>query len=261
MQFFDDDMKHPSSISAKSIQGQDTLRTYTSSKSGNAQQDRFRYNQSEFREKLRHSAAQTETCIRIPSGTHQSVQVGEINESVSAIHRDLAQAQRELQEVRTRCSDREKILISQMNAVRDKDLADNERNVDKVTVTLRLMNCQFALENVPSDYETISVSAHAIEQESNESVIGLKRFKPMTLTRENPSIPLGDFAKMVIPRNTAQMYLLFTVRASCRSMYDMILGEFLCAPFFACMKELNKPECLQLSSHRGDRLEVELTFS
>lgn len=254
-------MIHASSISKKEVVVPRNLRDV--SIRVRDVEDKFKYNTLQFRGLV--SAAEAQTDVHIEDGNRVSAetQVNLFDIEINNLKGEISMLQTQLENELIRSTDRERILIAQMNAIRDQQVVVQRRLEKAISITVRLYNFDLNLSRLPVICDCVSFSVSAIEAvDENPICSRITEFKDIDLIVESK---LADIqVRTIVPQDAGKMYLLFTGYAFKRgddSCFKLVLGEWSTQPFVPCLKDLHKPEMFRILFPACGVIDAELIFS
>lgn len=254
-------MIHASSISKKEVVVPRNLRDV--SLRVRDIEDKFKFNTLQFRGLVADAEAQTDVHIedgdRVSAETQVNLFDDEINNLKGTVNRLVSQLENEL----IRSTDRERILIAQMNAIRDQQVVVQRRLEKTISITVRLYNFDLILSHLPVTVDCVSFSVSAIEA-VDENPICSRMSEPKDIDLIGESKLADIQMRTIVPQETGKMYLLFTGYAFTRdddSSFKLLLGEWSTQPFVPCLKDLHKPEMFRILFPACGVIDAELIFS
>lgn len=258
-------MIHSSSISRREIFTHSSLKDESSELHRRRTRDRYQYNISEFRDNIRHAFAQTDIYHSTSESSDVSIQVDTFSNQVVDLTSEISDLMDTICRERSRNADREKILISQMNAIRDQQLYDKKGDADDVTIAIRITDTELRLDRIPRVYTAIRFEVKLLRRDdADESAFTMRKFEPCPIQHPLhlllPELPMH----FRVPHTTGQMSICFQFFASSEfepDMFDLFLGEWASPPFVPCMKETRKPEISRMIFPKFGVLDIEVVFN
>jgi hypothetical protein len=220
---------------------------------------------SEFRGNIRHAFAQTDIHYSTSESSDVSIQVDTFSNQVVNLKSELDDLMDSICRERSRNANRERILISQMNAIRDQQLYDKNGDADDVTIAVRITDTELRLDRIPRAYTAIRFQVKLLRRDdADESAFTIRKFEPCPIQDPVhlilPELPMH----FRVPHKCGQMSICFQFFASSEfepDMFDLFLGEWASPPFVPCMKETRKPEISRMIFPKFGVLDIEVVFN
>lgn len=258
-------MIHSSSISRREIQTHSSLKDESNELHRRRPGDRYQYNISEFRDNIRHAFSQTDIHYSTSESSDVSIQVDTFSNQVVDLTYEIGNLMDSLYRERSRNADRERILISQMNAIRDQQLYDKKGDADDVTIAIRITDTELRLDRIPRAYTAFRFEVKLLRRDdADESAFTIRKFEPCPI-QHPPHLLLPELPMHFrVPHTCGQMSICFQFFASSEfepDMFDLFLGEWASPPFVPCMKETRKPEISRMIFPKFGVLDIEVVFN
>jgi hypothetical protein len=252
---------HPASVSAR-------IREDVSHKLKHAMtldsmvDSRLRYNAAELRGILKHIATQTDFCVSTPPKIDEGLQVEDSLTNSQNLERELFALRASWESERVRYQQRERLLIAQMNAMRDLDVEN--QNEPHVRASLSCRSIEFDLNTLPSRYDRVAWTVASHDFTKDDKVIGI--VESNNVLRRGSSVEVtSEQIDLHFPRNTGQvsLHFRFLARSSDPSPgnFPLIIGEWMSPLFIPCLKDKETIETLQLNIEEVGVASFELVFS
>lgn len=210
---------------------------------------RLRYNAAELRGLLKHTSCQTmDTCVdTIFLRLDQASQVDGLDISSLEFDSHLAELRSTLEAERCRYQQREKLLISQMNALRD---AESTIMSDvKIGLSISAKALEFDLSAIPESYDRILWSISCLELGRDDRVLAVGNSNSTIRNKRFLEITTEP-VELRVPRSAGQVSLFFRflARSSGQSNanFPLIIGEWSSPLFIPCLKDLGSIESFQV---------------
>lgn len=222
---------------------------------------RLRYNVAELRGILKHSATQTEVSVSIRPMVDEALQVEASGPLPTEIEREISELKSSWDSERTRFQQRERLLIAQMNAMRD--MESESRNEEQVRVSVVCKSLELNLRVLDVSYDCVSWTISALEWGRDDKVIGFVQSRGVF--RKGSSCELtGEQLDLVLPKSAGQVSLLFRfiARSSDRSQlhFPLVLGEWMSPLFIPCLKDNGSTEVMLVTLEEVGVTSFELVF-
>ena len=227
-----------------------------------ASDSRLRINSSQLRGHISHAYIQTDLRFESFSGVDEGTQVDSMSELVGSMESEISDLRRELQSNATRCADRERILISQMNAIRDQQLYAKSVTDDELVISVALVEIDLQVSANDHVLDTMYLIINLSDAETGavHCSVQTETFALQMQTKQ-PSQRLVSTVR--INRNVGQSnvgvmgYAFSTVDDS---IFKVVIGEWTSPPFVPCLKETRNPERLNVLFPRMGAIVVELVY-
>lgn len=201
---------------------------------------RLKYNAAELRGIIKHTSCQTSdsfvnaTCCRID----QASQVHALGPSPQELDFELDALRLTLEGERSRFQQREKLLIAQMNALRDMESATSSDI--KTRLSFSAKSVEFDLSMLPEQYDRIEWSIACQELGRDDRVLDVVYSNSSFRIKSSVEIT-SDPIELHVPRAAGQVALFFRFLArssgSSKSLFPLIIGEWSSPLFIPCLKE------------------------
>lgn len=254
-------MIHKSSIAAQEVSIRGIIEQ-ASSASVRRSRMRLEYNSAEFREAIRHQSVQTDIHRDSLDGHDISLQVDLTSEEFQKLRVDLERKVSEYDTERTKCADREMLLVSQMNAIRDQQAIAKAEEDASVQVAIVMKRVVIAESFIPSGYDQIWIVLSGIEAEKSEQCIRITSSEVGEMSPSEVRVSQVPMT-MRVPRLCGQFILTASIHMGTRdgNKYELILGECSFPSFIPCMRERGRSESHKLPLGSCGYIEAELVFT
>lgn len=244
-------MQHISSISSSETRA-GSMTIQAASKLEEYSQSRFRFNAAEFKRSIRHSSTQTD-----PSNdnrvTRPTIDKGDqadmMTSVITQLQDEIRNAYYELKKERERCADRERLLIAQMNAIRDQQAMEEKHLTETAKLVIACKQSDVEPKKIPVGLEVVGLSLVVNETGDSGSdgrYLGYARADVGGIYRNG--IEFGfESLSIVIPRNASQcvVHFEFVAKSDDASQFPVVLGEWMSPAFVPSLKERGKAEILR----------------
>ncbi len=222
---------------------------------------RVRYNTAELRGILKHSSTQTDICSNMTPMMDEALQVDQIGLDPSDFENEIATTRALWESERTRFQQRERLLIAQMNAIRDKE-SESQRE-SQVRVLLRCKSIAFNLRALDQVYDNVSWTIAALEFGRDDKVVGSAQSNGVVRKGSSCEVT-AEQLELDLPRSAGQMKLLFRFLArsseNSKTNFPLILGEWSSPLFIPCLKEDGTVETMLATLEEVGVASFELVF-
>ena len=252
-------MIHKSSVAAQEIRKRD-LRDETSSDSIRTSALRLSYNSAEFRGSLRHQSVQTEVHRESLIGTDSSQQVDFTRDEIADLKDQLERHRLDLDVEREKSSDREKLLVAQMNAIRDHQMRTKAEEEFSIHLTVSVKRVGIGEAFIPSGYDQVWVILSGSDAGDSDECSRISRSEMGLMTSNELRITQVPI-QLNVPKAAGQytLYMKIHLGASDGSKYEVTLGECKFPTFVPCLKERGTSEIHKLQLASIGFIEAELT--
>ena len=241
-------MVHPSSISARQI-GSSALPARLAAELDNGH-ERLRHNVAEFRGVLKHVSVQTD--VRHSSTTMDECEQADFeSQTISDLQRELQTVWADFKRERERASERERMLIAQMNAVRD-----STKLYEELKVCVSVISVDLNLDLVAPEYTQVILEVRLGQQSEDEATIA-------TLGA-NREITMGSapFCNLQVNRNIGQVSLLCVLKAKGTvNNFPIILSQIGYPPFIPSLKQRGHAQKITVHFPEIGQLNTELIIT
>ena len=208
---------------------------------------RLRYNTNEFQQLLKHVAVQTDMhASALNSVDSGGEQVDFESDSLAVLQAELRGLNEQMMREREKASERERILIAQMNALRG---AHREEGATLI-VRIRVLGVSIQIEG-NSEYDKVSLDVGNIEIPFG------------VLDKGEVKVKSGEgwFAEIQTDSGIVNLALVCIVRATGSGKFPLILGEIGFPPFTPSLKEKGRNENITLHFPNLGDLYTELVIT
>ena len=190
-----------------------------------------------------HSSAQTESSVINSVGVDEAMQIDATTAILEQLRDEVRVASAQLIREREKSAERERLLIAQMNAIRDQQLIASAAAESRLTLTFTSLVCDWDTGKIPPQYSAVFMSVLAVDTTEGENIIGssvLQQGQLSSAPRCWGEVPFN----MQLRTSTGQIFLKITFHAKSdnESDFPILLGEWNSAPFVPCMKEKGRSE-------------------
>jgi hypothetical protein len=202
---------------------------------------RLRYNAAELRGILGHVAVQTEN-----SGLMMQKVVYDVSTQAVSDEDVLASSEERFERLlqqfsveRERMYDRERLLIAQMNALRDLHAQENLNPNVYAELKITVNKIEFDLSILPRGYDVLELMISVVLAGRRDRVLAqggpmiltISSTKSVNVIRSPLSIPISE--------QVGQISLLFDFKVSSKNheLYPLVLGEWVSPPFIPNLRE------------------------
>jgi hypothetical protein len=221
---------------------------------------RMRLNRLEFADKIKHSAIQTEPpdgSFRIGIQTKdQWVQIDSDSEMLRKLQSEIREAYVQFDRDKARYSERERLLIAQMNALRD---TQSDCSGSSLTILISFKGLNLERSRIPLEHRIITLETTILNADGTQQIL------PVTVSSDGkieqsgilpPSLPLS----IPVPHKTGLIKIHFRIIAASlnMAMFSTILGEWVSPPFVPCLKEKGSGENLRAILEGLGSMDIEL---
>jgi hypothetical protein len=225
--------------------------------------DKLKFNSLQLRGLVSQAETQTDLHIKDVTGVDADTQVNMLDDEIARLRSEVDRLLTSLESEVMRSGDRERILISQMNAIRDQQAIVRRRSETEISISVRFHHLDLNLKKLPIHADSVSFSVSAVDV-LDEQVIFSKATDPKDIDQVSESELYSVQLRLGVPQDTGKMYLLFSGCAFERgndSAFKVILGEWASQPFVPSLKDLHQPEMLRVLFQACGIIDVELIFS
>ena len=248
MQIFPFQM-HPASISA--IRRDDVSHNLRHAATLESMVDsRLRYNAAELRGILKHTFTQTEPSVglKICERHDEELQVTSDGDELPRLREEIKSLRLSLDSERCRFQQREKLLISQMNAIRD--LGSGLESQEIVVMSLSVKSFEFDLQSLPPVYDRVTWTVSCMESARDDRILAVAQSNYAVRQQSSLEV-MRDPCDVKAPRSAGQVTLHFRFLAQSSSadqpQFPLILGEWMSPLFIPCLKETGTVESMPVT--------------
>ena len=223
---------------------------------------RLQYNSAQFRDRIVHSAIQTDLQRDCFDGVDADTQVNFLGEHIKLLQDELTNLYARLDSFTSRFAARERILISQMNAVRDQQLVEKSKMADEITACLTFKTLEIDNSGSSPALDSAEFSVGVVDSSSDVMLSMVKTDSSDFELIEKLEVR-NLSAHLKLRRGIGPVYLSivgFAFSNLDKSLRKIVLGEWASPPFLPCLKDLHKPETLLIVFQGFGTVEAELTF-
>jgi len=223
---------------------------------------RIRYNLAELRGAMGHVGVQTDMSeVWVPKIVYDAP----IQTETSEITRNEVRAQisdlvEQFASERERFVERERLLIAQMNALRDLQARENNRAADFIKFSLTLTAIEFDLSTIQLGYDVVEVIISVLRGGRRDDVVCISETTTLPITSDR-GVKITTYPiELHGPRNTGQVSLMFLFTASSRTreLFPLLLGDQMSPPFIPELKEDGLIDRITLTLDRVGIAKVDL---
>lgn len=223
---------------------------------------RLRLNAAELRGRVRSSASQTEFLRFISDSVDADVQADFPPELDTALEKRVLELSVALDRERMRAAERERILIAQMNGIRDQQVESRQLHSDEMTVSLTAIGAQIDCSRIPREYDVVWTVVSLVLAVDHEKTVAVIPSDKGVISKDHVEFSESPVCFRV-PRDTGNVFLHVSVVADAVKIpvFRLILGEWGSPAFIPCLKELKRPESIRAPLPGLGHIDFELMLS
>jgi len=254
-------MLHRSSIAAREISLRD-LHSDSSMQESRRFSSCLAYNSAEFRQALRHQSVQTEMHRHHAGGNDRCIQVDLLAEGFQTLQDELDQIHTITSDERGKSSDREKLLVAQMNAIRDQQALSRSEDGCFVDVKLTPSSITIGESFLPAEYDEVWIVLSGVEVGEGSQCSRVTTGDTGHIT--GTEIVLSQMPLVLrVPTSIGLFILTASVHLGSHNggKYELVIGKCTFPAFVPCIKEKGKSEFHRVPISSIGFLEAELVIT
>ena len=217
------------------------------------------YNTAELRGVVRHACTQTDPTFSVQKGIDEVQEV----EEESKVHEDMIFLSNQVKWEKEKAAERERLLIAQMNALRDSEMVSSDGIFEKFAVQVRFCGGSLSVSDLSSEYDRIKVDLRArdpLQLNSSEDTQSIE----LGRIDANGHVEVAMTSEsLALTRHYETLSITCTLRAtsSVDDRISKLLGQASYPSFVPTMRTRRHPEKIMLVFNGIGELHTELAVT
>ena len=225
----------------------------------------LRYNAFEFRDLIKHISTQTEGVLHELGEGSSSISTDAMFEvevesvTIAALREEIRRVYQLIHREKERSGERERILIAQMNALRESEL--DHRMKEKLVLRFIIPTSAIDCERIPFESSIVWYSVNLVEVGDSAQVISVGVSDDGRATHSKITFP-DTWTSVQVSRLVGNVYfeIILFAKSDDATSFEVVLGRWVSPQFIPALKERGRS--VAYTAHLGliGALDIELTI-